>query len=107
MSLSTLVLAVVHSNSVHSQCRGQKVRPLCCYSYDIILSHNCLSLKLDFVSAQKIMAYSNSSRKGRAFLRYLTDLSVRATLFAPNDSGLRENQARVLSLFFLHFNSTF
>ncbi|KAM9276323.1 stabilin-2 [Cariama cristata] len=39
-----------------------------------------------------IMAYSNSSRKGREFLRYLTDLSVRATLFAPNDSGLRENE---------------
>uniref|UniRef100_A0A8C0FEV3 Stabilin 2 n=1 Tax=Bubo bubo TaxID=30461 RepID=A0A8C0FEV3_BUBBB len=39
-----------------------------------------------------IMAYSNSSRKGREFLRYLTDLSVRATLFAPNDSGLSENE---------------
>ncbi|GAB0176919.1 stabilin-2 [Grus japonensis] len=39
-----------------------------------------------------IMAYSNSSRKGREFLRYLTDLSVHATLFAPNDSGLRENE---------------
>ncbi|KFP52029.1 Stabilin-2, partial [Cathartes aura] len=39
-----------------------------------------------------IMAYSNSSRKGREFLRYLTDLSVHATLFAPNDSGLMENE---------------
>uniref|UniRef100_A0A8C3K0V4 Stabilin 2 n=1 Tax=Calidris pygmaea TaxID=425635 RepID=A0A8C3K0V4_9CHAR len=39
-----------------------------------------------------IMAYSNSSRKGKEFLRYLTDLSVQATLFAPNDSGLRENE---------------
>uniref|UniRef100_A0A8D0G0U6 Stabilin 2 n=1 Tax=Strix occidentalis caurina TaxID=311401 RepID=A0A8D0G0U6_STROC len=39
-----------------------------------------------------IMAYSNSSRKGREFLRYLTDLSVHATLFAPNDSGLSENE---------------
>uniref|UniRef100_A0A8B9FQA7 Stabilin 2 n=1 Tax=Amazona collaria TaxID=241587 RepID=A0A8B9FQA7_9PSIT len=39
-----------------------------------------------------IMAYSNTSRKGREFLRYLTDLSVHATLFAPNDNGLRENE---------------
>uniref|UniRef100_A0A8C9EHP5 Stabilin 2 n=1 Tax=Pavo cristatus TaxID=9049 RepID=A0A8C9EHP5_PAVCR len=30
--------------------------------------------------------------RGKAFLQYLTDLSVHATLFAPNDSGLRENQ---------------
>lgn len=44
------------------------------------------------------MAYSNSSRKGKDFLRYLTDLSVHATLFAPNDSGLRENE---VSFFFL------
>uniref|UniRef100_A0A663LQ53 Stabilin 2 n=1 Tax=Athene cunicularia TaxID=194338 RepID=A0A663LQ53_ATHCN len=39
-----------------------------------------------------VMAYSNSSRKGREFLRYLTDLSVHATLFAPNDNGLSENE---------------
>ncbi|KAF4800298.1 stabilin 2 [Turdus rufiventris] len=39
-----------------------------------------------------IMTYSNTSRKGREFLQYLTDLSVHATLFAPNDSGLRENE---------------
>lgn len=45
------------------------------------------------------MAYSNSSRKGKEFLRYLTDLSVRATLFAPNDSGLRENEVRFLFFF--------
>lgn len=45
------------------------------------------------------MAYSNTSRKGRAFLQYLTDLSVQATLFAPNDSGLKENEVRVFLLF--------
>uniref|UniRef100_A0A803VDB2 Stabilin 2 n=1 Tax=Ficedula albicollis TaxID=59894 RepID=A0A803VDB2_FICAL len=39
-----------------------------------------------------IMAYSNTSRKGREFLQYLTDLSVHGTLFAPNDSGLKENE---------------
>lgn len=54
------------------------------------------------------MAYSNSSRKGREFLRYLTDLSVHATLFAPNDSGLKENEVRGFFLFFLpRFNNTF
>lgn len=45
------------------------------------------------------MAYSNNSRKGREFLRYLTDLSVHATLFAPNDSGLRENEVSAFSSF--------
>lgn len=59
-------------------------------------SGNLLQVLMSFPTLtnflEKIMAYSNSSRKGRAFLRYLTDLSVRATLFAPNDSGLRENQ---------------
>lgn len=47
------------------------------------------------------MAYSNTSRKGREFLRYLTDLSVHATLFAPNDNGLRENEVRGVSFFHL------
>uniref|UniRef100_A0A803XTH5 Stabilin 2 n=1 Tax=Meleagris gallopavo TaxID=9103 RepID=A0A803XTH5_MELGA len=59
-------------------------------------SGNLLQVLMSFPTLtnflEKIMAYSNSSRKGRAFLRYLTDLSVHATLFAPNDSGLRENQ---------------
>uniref|UniRef100_A0A8C5UMP2 Stabilin 2 n=1 Tax=Malurus cyaneus samueli TaxID=2593467 RepID=A0A8C5UMP2_9PASS len=41
-----------------------------------------------------IMVYSNTSRKGREFLQYLTDLSVQATLFAPNDSGLKENEGQ-------------
>lgn len=52
------------------------------------------------------MAYSNTSRKGREFLQYLTDLSVHATLFAPNDSGLKENEVRVFYFFpslFWHF----
>uniref|UniRef100_A0A8C0BRM7 Stabilin 2 n=1 Tax=Buteo japonicus TaxID=224669 RepID=A0A8C0BRM7_9AVES len=59
-------------------------------------SGNLLQVLMSFPTVTNflsdIMAYSNSSRKGREFLRYLTDLSVRATLFAPNDSGLRENE---------------
>lgn len=54
------------------------------------------------------MAYSNASKKGREFLRYLTDLSVHATLFAPNDSGLKENEVRDFFFFFLPcFNNIF
>uniref|UniRef100_A0A8B9D5B9 Stabilin 2 n=1 Tax=Anser cygnoides TaxID=8845 RepID=A0A8B9D5B9_ANSCY len=59
-------------------------------------SGNLLQVLMSFPTLtnflSKIMAYSNSSRRGKAFLRYLTDLSVHSTLFAPNDSGLRENQ---------------
>uniref|UniRef100_A0A8B9P306 Stabilin 2 n=1 Tax=Apteryx owenii TaxID=8824 RepID=A0A8B9P306_APTOW len=59
-------------------------------------SGNLLQVLMSFPTLtnflSEIMAYSNSSRKGRDFLQYLTDLSVRATLFAPNDSGLTENE---------------
>ncbi|XP_019370885.1 PREDICTED: stabilin-2 isoform X2 [Gavialis gangeticus] len=44
----------------------------------------------NFVS--EVLAYSNSSRKGKEFLKYLSDLSIQATLFAPNNDGLRENE---------------
>uniref|UniRef100_A0A674K483 Stabilin 2 n=1 Tax=Terrapene triunguis TaxID=2587831 RepID=A0A674K483_9SAUR len=40
----------------------------------------------------EVLVYSNSSTKGREFLKYLTNLSTRATLFAPNNNGLRENE---------------
>ncbi|XP_026355575.2 stabilin-2 isoform X2 [Ursus arctos] len=40
----------------------------------------------------EVLAYSNSSARGRAFLNHLTDLSVRNTLFVPHNSGLGENE---------------
>ena len=39
-----------------------------------------------------MLAYSNNSARGRAFLNHLTDLSIRSTLFVPHNSGLGENQ---------------
>lgn len=45
-------------------------------------------------SPQEVLAYSNSSARGRAFLKRLTDLSIRSTLFVPQNSGLRENEVR-------------
>ncbi|RMC03028.1 hypothetical protein DUI87_20221 [Hirundo rustica rustica] len=62
----------------------------------ISCSGNLLQVLMSFPTLTNflsdIMAYSNTSRKGREFLRYLTDPSVHATLFAPNDSGLKENE---------------
>uniref|UniRef100_A0A8C5IYW2 Stabilin 2 n=1 Tax=Junco hyemalis TaxID=40217 RepID=A0A8C5IYW2_JUNHY len=62
----------------------------------ISCSGNLLQVLMSFPTLTNflsdIMAYSNTSRKGREFLQYLTDLSVQATLFAPNDSGLKENE---------------
>uniref|UniRef100_A0A8C3TSH7 Stabilin 2 n=1 Tax=Catharus ustulatus TaxID=91951 RepID=A0A8C3TSH7_CATUS len=62
----------------------------------ISCSGNLLQVLMSFPTLTNflsdIMTYSNTSRKGREFLQYLTDLSVHATLFAPNDSGLRENE---------------
>ncbi|KAF2979785.1 hypothetical protein EK904_012809 [Melospiza melodia maxima] len=62
----------------------------------ISCSGNLLQVLMSFPTLTNflsdIMAYSNTSRKGREFLQYLTDLSVHATLFAPNDSGLKENE---------------
>uniref|UniRef100_G1LIS4 Stabilin-2 n=1 Tax=Ailuropoda melanoleuca TaxID=9646 RepID=G1LIS4_AILME len=40
----------------------------------------------------EVLAYSNSSARGRAFLNHLTDLSIRNTLFVPHNSGLGENE---------------
>ncbi|KAL1774739.1 stabilin-2 [Sigmodon hispidus] len=41
----------------------------------------------------EVLAYSNSSAQGRAFLKHLTDLSIHATLFVPQNSGLLENKS--------------
>uniref|UniRef100_A0A673TU02 Stabilin-2 n=1 Tax=Suricata suricatta TaxID=37032 RepID=A0A673TU02_SURSU len=41
---------------------------------------------------REVLAYSNSSARGRAFLNRLTDLSICSTLFVPQNSGLRENE---------------
>ncbi|CAH7321829.1 stabilin-2 [Phodopus roborovskii] len=40
----------------------------------------------------EVLAYSNSSARGQAFLKHLTDLSIRGTLFVPQNSGLLENR---------------
>ncbi|XP_042323043.1 stabilin-2 isoform X2 [Sceloporus undulatus] len=44
----------------------------------------------NFVS--KVLTYSNASRKGQEFLKYLSNLSIKATLFVPNNDGLKENE---------------
>ncbi|XP_058164624.1 stabilin-2 isoform X2 [Dasypus novemcinctus] len=40
----------------------------------------------------EVLAYSNSSTRGQAFLKHLTDLSIRGTLFVPENSGLGGNE---------------
>uniref|UniRef100_A0A8C4MRF4 Stabilin-2 n=1 Tax=Equus asinus TaxID=9793 RepID=A0A8C4MRF4_EQUAS len=40
----------------------------------------------------EVLAYSNSSARGQAFLKRLTNLSIRSTLFVPQNSGLAENE---------------
>ncbi|XP_063783853.1 stabilin-2 isoform X1 [Pseudophryne corroboree] len=40
----------------------------------------------------EIYRYSNTSAKGREFINYLTNLSIQATLFAPGNDGLNENE---------------
>ena len=54
----------------------------------------CTSELITVSSPQEVLAYSNSSARGRAFLNHLTDLSVRNTLFVPHNSGLGENEVR-------------
>ncbi|XP_040843938.1 stabilin-2 [Ochotona curzoniae] len=41
---------------------------------------------------KEVLAYSNSSIRGQEFLKHLTDLSFRGTLFVPENSGLGENE---------------
>uniref|UniRef100_A0A452G9R1 Stabilin-2 n=1 Tax=Capra hircus TaxID=9925 RepID=A0A452G9R1_CAPHI len=59
-------------------------------------SGNLLQVLMSFPSLtnflKEVLAYSNSSARGRAFLKHLTDLSIRSTLFVPQNSGLRENE---------------
>ncbi|XP_062347248.1 stabilin-2 isoform X1 [Cinclus cinclus] len=79
--------------------REKEVKCTCKPGYvgdGISCSGNLLQVLMSFPTLANflsdIMVYSNTSRKGREFLQYLTDLSVHATLFAPNDSGLKENE---------------
>uniref|UniRef100_A0AC11BK35 Stabilin 2 n=1 Tax=Ovis aries TaxID=9940 RepID=A0AC11BK35_SHEEP len=59
-------------------------------------SGNLLQVLMSFPSLtnflKEVLAYSNSSARGRAFLKHLTDLSIRSTLFVPQNSGLGENE---------------
>ncbi|KAJ6658971.1 hypothetical protein lerEdw1_019608 [Lerista edwardsae] len=60
-------------------------------------SGNLLQVLLSFPTltnfVSEVLTYSNTSRKGQEFLKYLTNLSIRATLFVPNNDGLKENEA--------------
>ncbi|XP_033017703.1 stabilin-2 [Lacerta agilis] len=49
-----------------------------------------LSKFTNFVS--KILTYSNTSKQGQEFLKYITNLSTHATLFVPGNDGLKENE---------------
>ncbi|KAL8222046.1 UNVERIFIED_CONTAM: Stabilin-2, partial [Gekko kuhli] len=40
----------------------------------------------------EIFTYSNTSRKGQEFLKYLTNLSIKATLFVPENDGMKKNE---------------
>ncbi|XP_048212984.1 stabilin-2 isoform X1 [Perognathus longimembris pacificus] len=59
-------------------------------------SGNLLQVLMTFPSLTnfltKVLAYSNSSAQGQAFLKHLTDLSHHSTLFVPQNSGLQENE---------------
>ncbi|CAI5786179.1 stabilin-2 isoform X1 [Podarcis lilfordi] len=44
----------------------------------------------NFVS--RILTYSNTSKQGQEFLKYITNLSTHATLFVPGNDGLKENE---------------
>ncbi|XP_045682562.1 stabilin-2 [Phyllostomus hastatus] len=59
-------------------------------------SGNLLQVLMSFPSLTNFLAetlaYSNSSARGRAFLNLLTDLSVRGTLFVPQNSELGEDE---------------
>ncbi|XP_045021332.1 stabilin-2 isoform X2 [Bubalus bubalis] len=59
-------------------------------------SGNLLQVLMSFPSLtnflKEVLAYSNSSARGQAFLKHLTDLSIRSTLFVPQNSGLGENE---------------
>lgn len=41
----------------------------------------------------EVLAFSKSSARGREFLKHLTDLSIRGTLFVPQNSGLPGNKS--------------
>ncbi|XP_066489358.1 stabilin-2 [Tiliqua scincoides] len=59
-------------------------------------SGNLLQVLLSFPTftnfVSEVLTYSNTSKKGQEFLKYLTNLSIHATLFVPNNDGLKENE---------------
>ncbi|XP_020660055.3 stabilin-2 [Pogona vitticeps] len=62
-----------------------------------ICSGNLLQVIVSFPTLEnfvsKVQLYSNTSRKGQEFLKYLTNLSINATLFVPNNDGLKKNES--------------
>ncbi|XP_060233840.1 stabilin-2 isoform X2 [Meriones unguiculatus] len=60
-------------------------------------SGNLLQVLMSFPSLKnfltEVLAFSNSSARGRAFLKHLTDLSIHSTLFVPQNSGLQESKS--------------
>uniref|UniRef100_H0ZLX1 Stabilin 2 n=1 Tax=Taeniopygia guttata TaxID=59729 RepID=H0ZLX1_TAEGU len=57
----------------------------------ISCSGNLLQVLMSFPTLTNFLSVGRKAG-GREFLQYLTDLSVHATLFAPIDSGLKENE---------------
>ncbi|XP_006888640.1 PREDICTED: stabilin-2 [Elephantulus edwardii] len=61
-----------------------------------LCSGNLLQVLMSFPSLKnfltEVLAYSNSSAQGQAFLKHLTDLSTRGTFFVPQNSGLGGNE---------------
>lgn len=59
-------------------------------------SGNLLQVLLSFPTfrnfVSEVRTYSNTSKKGQEFLKYLTNLSIQATLFVPHNDGLKENE---------------
>lgn len=41
---------------------------------------------------KEVLAYSNSSSRGQAFLKHLANLSIQGTLFVPQNDGLKGNE---------------
>uniref|UniRef100_A0A803TMD2 Stabilin 2 n=1 Tax=Anolis carolinensis TaxID=28377 RepID=A0A803TMD2_ANOCA len=59
-------------------------------------SGNLLQVLLSFPTltnfVSKVLTYFNSSKNGQEFLKYLENLSINATLFVPNNDGLKTNE---------------
>uniref|UniRef100_A0A8D2LAL5 Stabilin 2 n=1 Tax=Varanus komodoensis TaxID=61221 RepID=A0A8D2LAL5_VARKO len=56
-------------------------------------SGNLLQVLMSFPTFSNfVLKYSNASRNGQEFLKYLKNLSTNATLFVPNNDGLMANE---------------